>query len=63
MGAVPLHLELQCGFFADRRVAGRMFSAEFVFPALMPFSMCRRVEGVKKEMQASGAGKLCLTAA
>lgn len=50
-------------FFADKRVAGRMFSAEFVFPAAMPFSMCRRVEGVKKEAQASRAGKLCLRAA
>lgn len=44
-----------CGFFADKRVAGRMFSAEFVFPAVMPFSMCRRVKGVKKEVQASKA--------
>lgn len=32
-----------------------MFSAEFVFPAEMPFSMCRRAEGVKKEVQASRA--------
>ncbi|KAI1233719.1 hypothetical protein IHE44_0004160 [Lamprotornis superbus] len=45
----------QCGFFADKRVAEKMFSAEFVFLALMPFSMCRRVEGVKKEVQARRA--------
>lgn len=32
-----------------------MFSAEFVFPAVMPFSMRRRVKGVKKEVQASKA--------
>lgn len=40
-----------------------MFSAEFVFPVVMPFSTCRKVEGVEEEVQASSAGMLCVTAA